>query len=508
MKRRLNPFALPSLADRPISHAIKDTADTTLGKRVEPLCAQHPGNCGVRLLTFGKDAFAARALLARAAERTLDVQYYIWHDDLSGNLLLDELRSAAARGVRVRLLLDDNGIGGLDEVLAELVTHRNITVRIFNPFKIRSPKAVNFLFDFRRLNRRMHSKSFIVDNQVVIVGGRNTGDEYFDARQDGLFADMDAMVIGSVVEETSHLFDCFWNSRWAFAAQSIVHSTSEDNKQAVRHRAALGSDSVAAHRYRQALQERPIFEALKEGALDLQWAPMRLIADDPEKVAGIGTRGSNMLADLSQMIGQPQEELDLISGYFVPTVAGARRFIDLARQGVTVRVLTNSYAATDVAVVHAGYAPYRKRLLRAGVQLFEMPAPGDQPKRTRKFVRGAAGGSQARAVTGSTLHAKAFAVDRQRLFVGSFNIDPRSANLNTELGVVIESEVLAGRITHIFTDEIAKNSYRLALNDNDDICWIDERDDEPRQEAVEPGTSVLSRAIVNILSHLPIERYL
>lgn len=458
---------------------------------------------GVRLLRDGKDAFAARVLLARAAERTLDVQYYIWRNDLSGSLMLDEIEAAADRGVRVRLLLDDNGIPGLDEKLASLDIHPNVEVRLFNPFAIRKPKLLNWLFDFKRLNRRMHSRSFTADNQVAILGGRNIGDEYFGARQDGLFADLDVLMLGPIVPKVSQAFDRCWDSVETRPARQILIAVSPAKRDRHARQSKAIAQSKEAQSYREAIVARPLFADLIDGELGLVWAPVCLVDDNTVAPQEHGD-GQTGLADLMPAgFGRPNEELILISGYFVPTAAGTESLAGLAQSGIAVRVLTNSYAATDVGVVHAGYAPYRERLLKAGVRLFEMPAPDDKPKTAGKFLKLGSTHPNAARHAGRTLHAKVFVLDDKRLYVGSANFDPRSAHLNTELGVVIESPKLAGEISRLFKNEFAPNSYRLGLDSSARLQWTDERDENPRPEYVEPSTSVFSRAFIWLLSKVP-----
>lgn len=493
---------LPSLTGRTDTAALSETGSSELGRAISDRLSEHDGLTGVHLLRDGRNAFAARAVLARAAGCSLDVQYYIWHDDLSGSLMLDELRAAADRGVRVRLLLDDNGVGGLDDTLAALNTHPLVEVRLFNPFVIRRPKSLNWLLDFQRLNRRMHAKSFTADNLATIVGGRNVGDEYFGAREDDLFADLDALCLGKVVAEVSAEFDRHWNSQSAYPAERLLTPVGPARVEALRRKAERVAGGEEADAYRAAIRALPLFNQLVEGELAFEWAPVRLMSDDPEKALGRARTKASVSGKLADLLEEPDEELLLVSGYFVPTEDGTDDLIDLARQGVRVRVLTNSYAANDVGLVHAGYAPRRRRLLEGGVELFEMPAPDDKPKSAAKFLR--PGSRRGRQMPGSTLHAKMFAVDRERLFVGSFNLDPRSAHLNTELGIVIDSPALAAEMSRSFEEEIVPNSYRLCLDDGQ-VAWIDERDDEPHREHTEPGTSWGSRLFIRLLARLPIE---
>ncbi len=484
------------------SFVLIDTRDTTLGRAVAARASGRDGESGVHLLHDGKVAFAARAILARTAERSLDVQYYIWHDDLSGSLLLDELHAAADRKVRVRLLLDDNGIGGLDDRLAALDEHPSIEVRLFNPFVIRTPRALNWLLDFSRLNRRMHAKSLTADNQATIVGGRNVGDEYFGAKRDGLFADLDALCLGEVVGEVSRAFDRHWNSAAATPVAAILKPVSPNRRRRLEDTARRTAEGKRAGDYRAAIEALPLFDDLSDAEVAFDWAPVRLLSDDPARALGRDAPGDDLADQLWPILSSARGELCLVSGYFVPTSAGADELVALARAGVRVRVLTNSYAANDVGVVHAGYAPLRHRLLAAGVELFEMPAPSDKPKTLSKFVRPGTG--RGRQMPGSTLHAKTFAVDAERLFVGSFNMDRRSTNLNTELGIAVDSPRLAGELSRSFTEDIARNTYRLCLTDDGAVAWVDERDDKPMVERTEPGTNWASRALIRLLSRLPI----
>lgn len=498
-------FRLPRRSGRSHAAAKTDTSGTTLGQEVCRYCAADPELSGVRLLRDGKNAFAARVLLARAAERTLDVQYYIWHDDLSGSLMLDEIEAAADRGVHVRLLLDDNGIPRLDRRLAALNLHASIEIRLYNPFAVRRPKSINWLFDFRRLNHRMHAKSFTVDNQVTIVGGRNIGDAYFAARDDGLFVDLDVLAIGPVVSEVSDAFDRCWNGPLAYPMENIVAPPSRRTRQKLARRAAALARSEKAQGYLEAVRAQPLFNQLANGEVELTWARAQIAESVPAPAA----IGASMSIGLNQLLpagmATPASELNIISGYFVPGEKGMHDLCAMAQKGTRVRVLTNCYAATDIGFVHAGYAPCRHALLSSGVELFEIPAPGDKPRTARKFVRpGSRFARRARALAG-TLHAKAFAVDRRQIYVGSANFDPRSACINTELGLVIESEELASAMSDLFEEEVASNTYRLGLGNNGRIQWIDERDDRPEPEFTEPGSSRFSRTLVRLLSRLGLE---
>lgn len=505
--RRLWAFKRSRRAPGVPSHADLDTGTTTIGREIGSLAPADAALSGVRLLRDGKDAFAARALLARAAERTLDVQYYIWHDDLSGSLLLDELEAAANRGVRVRLIVDDVGTARLDGRLACLNAHRNFEVRLYNPCTIRWPKPINYLFAFRRLNCRMHAKSFTVDSQATILGGRNIGDEYFAARKKGQFADLDVLAVGPVVRDVSRAFDACWNGTEVRPIESMVGPVSARQRRRLERARVKLATGDRAERYLAAVRSRRLFGEMIDGTLTMTWARTTLVNHD---YAEPGSREgpTDLRALMPAGLPLPQSDLDVISGYFVPTATGTAELAALAGRGVQVRVLTNSYAATDVGFVHAGYAPCRPKLLAAGVQLFEMPAPDDKPKSGSKFIRTSSARARALRDEGRSLHAKVFGVDRRQVYIGSANFDPRSAYLNTEMGFLIDSPQFAAELWHSFDTDVAHNVYRLALTDAGEVSWMDARDDDPVQEVTEPYTTVLTRAFVTLLSHLPIERYL
>jgi cardiolipin synthase C len=491
---------LPSLENRSTSTALLDTDTTQLGRAISPLVDAHPGNSGIHPLPDAHDAFAARALLAQAAERTLDAQYYIWHKDMTGTLLFEALHAAADRGVRVRLLLDDNRTSGLDATLAALDSHPNIEVRLFNPFVIRKPRAIGFITDFSRANRRMHNKSFTADNQATIIGGRNVGDEYFDATEGFVFADLDVMAVGPVVKDVSKDFDRYWASGSSYPVDRLLPPADPALIAELASAASLIERDPAAAAYRDALRNSPFVRELIEGRLSLEWAPTRMVSDDPAKGLGLAAPAALMLQKLKESIGEPVAEMELVSAYFVPTATGAEAFADLADRGVNVTVLTNSLEATDVALVHAGYAKWRKSLLEAGITLYELRrlSPDTGANKSAGFV-GSSGSSA------SGLHAKTFSVDRSRVFIGSFNFDPRSAKLNTEMGFVINSPALAQRIAAAFDSNIPANAYEVRLSDTGELYWIERREGTWVRHDTEPGTSFWQRAGVWFLSLLPIE---
>lgn len=470
---------------------------TRLGQRIAPRATEHPGKSGLHLLQNAHDAYAARVLLAQSAQRTLDVQYYIWRDDLSGTLLLEALHAAADRGVRVRLLLDDNGSAGLDGELAALDAHPNIEIRLFNPFVVRNPKWLGYLTDFPRANRRMHNKSFTADNQATIIGGRNVGDEYFGADAEVLFADLDVFAVGPVVRTVSGDFDRYWASGSSYPVAQILPRPDRQGLGQLAARAERATRDPRASAYVNVVRRTDFFRALLDGKLDFEWAETRMVSDDPRKGLGKAQAKGLLTYQLAEIIGEPEQDVALVSSYFVPTAAGVAAFVEIAARGVTVRILTNSLDATDVAAVHAGYAKWRKDLLKAGITLYEMRRLSPETNRHRDA------GAMSRS--GTSLHAKTFAVDGERVFIGSFNFDPRSAHLNTESGVVIDSPRFARQIAAAFDDIIPANAYEVRLGEGGRLYWLEQQGVAQIRHDIEPNTGFLQRSSVFLLSLLPIE---
>ena len=485
----------PLRPDGPVSLAYQDTADTLLGRSAGPLAQAHPGQSGVLALPYGMDAYAARARLADIAERSLDVQYYIWHNDVSGNLLLNALRRAADRGVRVRLLLDDNNTGDLQAQLQELSGHRNVQVRLFNPYRLRGLRALDFLFEFSRLNRRMHNKSFTADNQVTIVGGRNVGDEYFDVAAELDFLDLDVMAIGQVVGDVSRDFDKYWASDSAIPAEQVFGKKAPGDVPAL----PLPDEAQAelARAYLEAVAQQPFVKDMLARRLVFEWAIVHMVSDDPSKGLGRAPADGLLWPRLLRIIPPAKSRIDLVSPYFVPGNDGVEHFVGMVRRGVEVTILTNSLAATDVVAVHTGYARQRKPLLQGGVRLLEIQRDPATPL-YRRFSTGSS--------SASSLHAKTFAVDRSLLFVGSFNFDPRSANLNTEMGFVIESAAMATVVSDAISGPLADRSYSVRLGPGGALEWIERTGDgKERVWHEEPAASPGRRLGVKLLSLLPIE---
>jgi putative cardiolipin synthase len=496
---------LPPDVQRIESTALTNTDNTRLGQAIGRRTAANPGKDGIHPMTDARDAFAARVLLARAAERSLDLQYYIWHGDTTGQLLREAVWQAAERGVRVRMLLDDANTGGLDATIAALDAHPNIEVRLFNPFANRGFKLADFAIDFARVNRRMHNKSFTADNQAAIVGGRNVGDEYYGASAQVEFADLDVLAIGPVVREVSREFDLYWNSKSAYPAASVLPPAEPDGASRLREGWEKVHQDPAAVVYRDAVGRTPLVRQLLAGDLPVEWTKARVVHDDPSKVLVPPEQTDlHMLPHLEQALGKPMRELDLVSPYFIPGKLGTEGLRALAGRGVKVRVLTNSLAATDVAPVHAGYSKYREDLLGSGVRLYELK-PSVEGQRAKDHAEREGIGS----VESAGLHAKTFAVDRSRIFVGSFNLDPRSARINTEMGIVMDSPSLASRLSERFDSGFPGMAYEVRLaTDRSGLEWVDRSGQSATRTTSEPGAGWLRRQWIRFLSILPIERLL
>ncbi|WP_369027219.1 phospholipase D family protein [Qipengyuania sp. RANM35] len=491
-------FANPLPArDRFPQDASVTRSDSSLVDRLAPLANGNPGKSAVMLLTTGLDAFAMRIAMVRRAEQTIDAQYYIWEDDLSGSLLLSEIVKAADRGVRVRVLIDDNPTAGLDPMWASVVTHPLIDVRIFNPMTIRRPRLANYLFDFPRLNRRMHNKSLTVDNAITVVGGRNVGDVYFGAASEGLFIDLDALTFGAIVPEVSAEFQRYWTSDAAYPAELILGGVEPERTERWRNPQFADSPLAQAYASATAAAYAELETSFAEGGFT--WAAVELLADDPRKAEGRVREDELLVARLAPIITGARKRFDMISGYFVPASRGTEWLSSLARSGVTTRVVTNSVSVTDVPVVHAGYVPSRKPLVAAGVQLFELRPLGEDARLEMKQF-----GTSRFSGGGESLHAKTFAVDAQQLFVGSFNFDPRSALLNCEMGFVIESPELAGELVARLDKRLPGGAYKISARDDGELIWTASIKGQSREYRTEPGTSALGRFLIWALSKLPI----
>ena len=464
------------------------------------------GQDGFLLLDSGLDAFVARAVLTRHAERSIDLQYYLYHQDLVGHLFLDLLVKAADRGVRVRLLIDDMDLDGRDAGLVAIDSHPNIELRVFNPFDRKIGRMPQFVTGFGSVTRRMHHKSFTVDNQVTIVGGRNIGNEYFDADPALEFADLDVMVFGDVVQDVSSAFDLYWNSKLSYPVTTLIDERpSEQEIQAMYNNLAEFAEQQKDSEYIKALTNSELANNMRAKTVQYYYGAAVVVVDHPEKITSERDATElHLMTQLAPHFENIETELIIFSPYFVPGKEGVEFFNSLTDKGVRVKIITNSLASNDVGIVHAGYSKYRKALLRAGVELYEMNKKLTRAQRKEK--KGVGSSSKA------SLHAKSFIMDRKKIFIGSLNLDPRSFYENSEIGVIIESPEVATKMAEGFDSEIAKGAFRLELvtdqEDNEYIHWHGIENGAPVTYEVDPHTSFWRRMGVGIMRLMPIESQL
>jgi putative cardiolipin synthase len=486
--------SVPKDYPRTESAAFPDHQSTAIGRYLAKAAARHPGDSGFAITRHGRQAFTGRAAATELAEKTLDLQYYIWEPDATGRLLAERLLRAADRGVRVRVLLDDITFKGRDAVIASLDAHPNIEIRMFNPFAHRGARGLDFLTDFNRVNHRMHNKIMIMDNAMAIVGGRNVGNHYFQVDTHANFRDLDIAAGGPVVREISSVFDHFWNGNWAVPIDVLVDRPyTEADLQAAR---ATLRGKIAEDHYPYPIdQDVAELKSLLRAEIDkFVWAPGRIVWDDPAEIVATGST-SRMLEALHRRVGTLEAELLIESPYFVPRDRGIEKMTELNKRGVRVRVLTNSLAANDVLAAHAGYSGRRKQVLESGVELYELRADAGAIKKRVAFF-----GAKA------ALHAKVVVFDRKDVFIGSFNLDPRSADINTEAGLYVESPELTAQVV-AWMDEgvLPENSYRVLLDEDGDLQWVTEYDGEEVRFDTDPESTGWQRFATGFIRILPVE---
>lgn len=486
---------------QPESLAWAHPAQTALAQAFAP----PPGAAsGALPLVAGQDAFAARVALADRAQHTLDLQYYIVRDDATTRLLMAQVLAAAQRGVRVRLLVDDLDALGKDLDLGTLAAAGPVQVRLFNPFATRGRfgpgHLLELLADSQRLNRRMHNKLWVADNAVAVVGGRNLGDEYFDASDGINFADLDLLLAGAAVPAVSASFDAYWNSPWAVPIQALRRGAPPDAAEQGDFEAALAAQEqrFRASAYAGALRDGRLTQALHAGRVELQPAQAEVFHDPPSKVdpALDGQRAPQPLARrLQPLLAGARAEVLLVTPYLIPSAQGLQVLEQLTRRGVRVRVLTNSLASAEMLpVAHAGYSRHRAALARAGVELHEMRPGPHEPGRWRSPARW----------SGGSLHTKAFVIDRQHVLVGSMNLDPRSREANTEIALLLDSPALGRTLGALFDEAVDPTrawQVRWVEPDGDvpHLQWQAREGGLPLQTAHEPEAGLWRRALARLL---------
>ncbi|WP_186474224.1 phospholipase D family protein [Psychrobacter sp. KCTC 72983] len=464
----------------------------------------HPDLSGYHPIVTGANAFAARSILTGMATRNIDAQYYIWHNDQAGQLLLKDLWEAAERGVIVRLLLDDfNNSAKFDQHLLRFASHPNIAVRIINPLMHRKIPTLNYVTGLPRINRRMHNKSMTFDKQITVIGGRNIGNEYLSNDQSSQFADLDVLLIGKVVADIDNSFASYWSSPLSFDIETLAKFDDDVTPDFLKALDKLGIDEEnnegsSLTVYKAAIKDSTIDTDLINKRVPFRWTDMQFLSDDVGKLSKSVSSETNLVHQLRTLLGSPTKKLTIISSYFVPTKDGVDTLVKLAESGVDIKILTNSFDATDVTAVHSGYSQWRPSLLRSGVKIYELKSTAAEEKRDNKLWR-------ARSQSSTSLHAKTFAVDDYQVFIGSYNVDPRSANINTEMGVIINDDELARQLHGALSDDLLNQAYEVKLLDNGSLEWHTMEDGKEVVYDSEPRVDMSDHIWLTIMSWLPID---
>ncbi|MFP3456096.1 phospholipase D family protein [Psychrobacter sp. SIMBA_152] len=484
-----------------------ETIKTSSTDLVSAISAQndiHPDLSGYHPIVTGANAFAARSILTDMATRNIDAQYYIWHNDQAGQLLLKDLWDAAERGVIVRLLLDDfNNSAKFDQHLLRFASHPNIAVRIINPLMHRKFPTLNYVTGLPRINRRMHNKSMTFDKQITIIGGRNIGNEYLSNDQSSQFADLDVLLIGKVVADIDNSFYDYWSSPLSFDIETLAKFDDDVTPDFLKALDKLGLDEEnnegsSLTVYKAAIKDSTIDSDLINKRVPFRWTDMQFLSDDVGKLSKTVPADTNLVHQLRNLLGSPTKKLTIISSYFVPTKDGVDTLVKLAEAGVDIKILTNSFDATDVTAVHSGYSQWRPRLLRSGVKIYELKSTAAEEKRDNKLWR-------ARSQSSTSLHAKTFAVDDYQVFIGSYNVDPRSANINTEMGVIINDDELARQLHGALSDDLLNQAYEVKLLENGNLQWHTMEKGEKVVYDSEPRVDMGDHVWLTIMSWLPID---
>lgn len=491
---------LPKLDDRAATNSFRSPQQTSLGKQLGEDNCHHTDTSGILLLDSGQDAFRYRIALVRAAERAIDLQYFIWNDDRSGNYMAARLLEAAGRGVRVRLLLDDFHAVGSDAILPALNTHPNIEVRAYNPFPKRkgAGRWMALLADFKRLNRRMHNKSLVVDGAAAIIGGRNIGDEYFDLSEDMAFLDRELLVAGPVVVEIGQGFDAYWNSEWSYPLESLIEQppSTDDLKALPDMLRARDQPDIPVPE-----DQGQSYTLIRSAANGFIHAPAELVVDRVPEVNGGSDRPKEVAMSLAALIQEAREDILIESAYLVIGEPGDSLFEHAVNSGVRVRTLTNSLNSNDVLPNHAAYVRRRQAMLRTGMELHELMA---HPEACAELSDGApiceTGGKLG-------LHTKSVVFDGSVSFIGSFNLNKRSVFINTEMGLLVHSPELAKQIAVAASPKFEpENSWRVTLDERGRPEWTGYRDGRQVHYSGEPASFFPSLG-ASLLSLFPATQY-
>jgi putative cardiolipin synthase len=503
------------------SVALAHPEDTRLGQHFAGAAHDHGEDSAFRIISVGVDGFQLRMQMIDAAQRTLDLQYFIFRGDETGRMLTDGLQRAALRGVRIRVLVDDGDTVAGDEQILRLLAYPSVEVRIFNPSSYRGHsrllRTLEFLLNAPRLDYRMHNKLFVADNALALIGGRNIGNQYFQVDPESQFADDDVLTAGPIVSQLSGTFDEFWNSKLAVPAKSLGRTDNPSSgvvarteHQPASHESQAQPAKSGAVDYASLLKTGEPYAGIINGRLPLVWAHAQLVHDSPEKkkVRGGERAGSLIGRAVVESVREVQSELLMITPYFVPAADEFQSLKNLRQRQARVRVVTNSLESTTELAAQSGYDHYRVPLLKEGVELYEI----------RSLLGNVRGSGQTATVSrfgNYSLHGKMYVFDRQKLLLGSMNYDQRSKRINTEIGLIIDSKELAQQTAMRF-EAMAKpeNCYIVALSPavasgrSSRMLWRSEEDGHAIEYTREPARNDWQRLKLNFLSLLPLDREL
>ena len=503
---------LPKQQIQPVEYAFNTpTEQTSLAKIVQPLREQNPNLTGYHVLYDPLEALAARIELINKAEKSLDLQYYIWDNDKIGSLALHAMIQAADRGVKIRLLVDDNNAKKMEGIYMALDQHANIEVKLYNPYRFRHFRAMDMVLDLKRINRRMHNKSFIADNQIALIGGRNMSNQYYNVSDNYQFSDVDVMLVGAASDEIIHSFDEYWNDDYAFPVRQLVNPRHYTLRfDGLKQQLEAYNKEATVVNYLDLANRSHAFENWLNNDIQFDWVKAEVVKDSPSKIKSKAKKEEHLNFQLLNHLDKPEHSVDIVSAYFVPEKKGAQRLKKLSEDGVKVRVLTNSFQANDVPLVHAFYSKYRQDLLEHDVQLYEfLSTPDSENLNTNTKEIAEKSKVSIKGLSRSSLHAKLMALDEKQVFIGSFNFDPRSAYLNTEIGVLLNSPRLAKAVHYTMDENLSKYAYKLVLNADQRINWqIKLSNGNVRTYSHEPKIKWWKKAGLKVISWLPLEGFM
>ena len=503
---------LPKQMPQPMEYAFSTpTEETALAKIVLPQRNANPGLTGYHVLYDPLEALAARLELINKAEKSLDLQYYIWDNDKIGAMALHAIIQAADRGVKVRLLIDDNNSKHMEGIYLALNQHSNIEVKLYNPYRFRHYRAMDMVLDLKRINRRMRNKSFIADNQIALIGGRNMSNQYYNVSDNYQFSDVDVMLVGAASDEIIHSFDEYWNDDYAFPVKQLVNPRHYTLRfDGLKQQLEQYNQEVTVQNYLDLANRSHAFENWLNHRIQFDWVKAEIVKDSPSKIKAKAKKEEHLNFQLIKHLNTPEQSVDIVSAYFVPEKEGTKKLAQLAENGVKVRVLTNSFKANDVPVVHAFYGKYRQDLLENDVQLYEFlfnPNVENLNINTDELAKKAK--VSMKGLSRSSLHAKLMALDEKQVFIGSFNFDPRSAYLNTEIGVLLNSPSLARAVHHTMDENLSNYAYKLVLDANQRMNWKIKLDNgQTRTYHKEPKMKWWQRTGMKMIAWLPIEGFM